>query len=899
MRGPKLHPVLRLNLLMIKLATKRQVSKFSCLTRLTGLQETITLVLSGEKKVVMDSAVLDYMYRSPALEHWNVLRFFTESYERGKPKTLDTHYEYLDSHPQKKKSIRVVRHKDHNCIPNFLGKPLPRFDEEHPDLHCASMLQLLKPWRTPSDLKGVEEGWLLAYKHFMDSTTDGNRRIVSNIQYLYRSKEAADEERKEDALVAGDIDEEHREDVGMDVDEPELPQKISLRITEELIEQAKLNQRSSADRAYARAAVLVGHMKGLFNGPTVALDGKTPLPASGEDFIRLQQWRDAMKSDRQEEPTAAPQAMARTPAASDVIPLTTMDLANLPSDESEAVEEALTAVEPDQLRSDQRRAYDIVKTHLDNSIDGKNPPQLLMQIQGEGGTGKSKVIQTITAYFAARGVKHTLQKMAYTGIAASLIEGRTTHTALGVGKQTWRNPSDQQKAKLATQWEYTRYIIIDEISMIDRSFFAVLSRNVAMAKLQKGTSPTCLPFGGVNIIICGDFHQFPPIVSQKEGALYHPIHGSVTEGSPNVPKTPDQVKNDLSIAGRAIYEKFQTVVLLTEQMRVTDEVWRRVLTRLRNGEMRQEDIAILRSLVLMNPECLPTDFTSDLWRDACLVTPRHSVRERWNDAAVERLSLETGAQRFIVCAENTIGAREPNMKERLEIASMPADRRRELLPDEISIVKGMKVMVTLNINTDIDVVNGTRGEIVDIVLDPEEEAIDPTQRVVRLKKPPLCVLVKLGHTRLECLPGLEEGVVPVECIQKTFRLAIPQEGTKTVSTEIPSVQLKANDVQVRRRQLPITAAYAFTDYRAQGQTLSSVIVDIAKPPSGSGLTLFNLYVALSRSSGRDTIRLLRDFDEDTFFRPIDPALVREDERLAKLNEKTKRDVMNLNGLQCK
>ncbi|KAI6031186.1 hypothetical protein BKA83DRAFT_4044971, partial [Pisolithus microcarpus] len=36
---------------------------------------------------------------------------------------------------------------------------------------------------------------------------------------------------------------------------------------------------------------------------------------------------------------------------------------------------------------------------------------------------------------------------------------------------------------------------------------------------------------------------------------------------------------------------------------------------------------------------------------------------------------------------------------------------------------------------------------------------------------------------------------------------------------------------------------AFTDYRSQGQTLQSVIVDIATPPSG-GLNLFNLYVAL-------------------------------------------------------
>ncbi|KAF8195698.1 hypothetical protein K438DRAFT_1586944 [Mycena galopus ATCC 62051] len=57
-------------------------------------------------------------------------------------------------------------------------------------------------------------------------------------------------------------------------------------------------------------------------------------------------------------------------------------------------------------------------------------------------------------------------------------------------------------------------------------------------------------------------------------------------------------------------------------------------------------------------------------------------------------------------------------------------------------------------------------------------------------------------------------------------------------------------------------AYAFTDYRSQGQTIGHVLVDIASPPSGK-LSLFNLYVALSRSSA-------------------------EDDRLEGLNEQTKR-----------
>ncbi|EUC62460.1 ATP-dependent DNA helicase pif1, putative, partial [Rhizoctonia solani AG-3 Rhs1AP] len=102
--------------------------------------------------------------------------------------------------------------------------------------------------------------------------------------------------------------------------------------------------------------------------------------------------------------------------------------------------------------------------------------------------------------------------------------------------------------------------------------------------------------------------------------------------------------------------------------------------------------------------------------------------------------------------------------------------------------------------------------------------------------------------------------------------------------EIPRKQSKS--AQVTRRQLPITAAYAFTDYRARGQTIKKVIVDIARPPSGA-LTPFNAYVALSRSSGAATIRLLRDFDDALFQQPPSHELEAEDQRLLELNNTTK------------
>ncbi|KAF8845321.1 hypothetical protein BDN67DRAFT_961632 [Paxillus ammoniavirescens] len=73
--------------------------------------------------------------------------------------------------------------------------------------------------------------------------------------------------------------------------------------------------------------------------------------------------------------------------------------------------------------------------------------------------------------------------------------------------------------------------------------------------------------------------------------------------------------------------------------------------------------------------------------------------------------------------------------------------------------------------------------------------------------PPAYILVKLYRTKAAQLEGLEKD-------ELNFHLY---------------------------RQLPLTAAYAFTDYRAQGKTINPVIVDIGTP--------FNVYVALSRRSG--------------------------------------------------
>ena len=94
-------------------------------------------------------------------------------------------------------------------------------------------------------------------------------------------------------------------------------------------------------------------------------------------------------------------------------------------------------------------------------------------------------------------------------------------------------------------------------------------------------------------------------------------------------------------------------------------------------------------------------------------------------------------------------------------------------------------------------------------------------------------------------------------------------------------------MSISREQLPMTPAYAFTDYRAQAQIIEYCVVDIGLPPYRQ-LTPFNAYIALSHSRGRNTICLLHEFDECLFTRHPSEHLQEENIRLQKLNYETKK-----------
>ena len=169
--------------------------------------------------------------------------------------------------------------------------------------------------------------------------------------------------------------------------------------------------------------------------------------------------------------------------------------------------------------------------------------------------------------------------------------------------------------------------------------------------------------------------------------------------------------------------------------------------------------------------------------------------------------------------------------------------------------------------------NGARGEIVDIILHRDEPPLS-NELIVTLNHFPSYILVKMQRTCASQLDRLGEGIISIEVATCNFQIKVCSNGGKYVTQSVCC------------HQFPMTAVYGFTDYRSQGQTLPYVIVDITTPPTGR-LNLFNLYVALSQSSGRETIQLLRDFDNDLFNKSHDPALLAEYDRLEQRDKITK------------
>ena len=344
----------------------------------------------------------------------------------------------------------------------------------------------------------------------------------------------------------------------MDFDDgySDIDDMVSTNILEDDIHSAIDRPFLSRELLYADIAVDIGVECGALKAPAVIHHQQTgPSPASAEQLQQMRFWHDALSSrkgvlNRVRYPELLP--------ASQSTLLTTSNPSNAQEQPSVS---CFVLVLADQssfrhLNAQQSIVLNIIDNHLTNHLRGKKTPQRLMVVHGEGGTGKSTVVSAITKLFAEKNASALLAKTAMSGVAGCIIGGQTLHSwaALPVVRpcsDKWlthpgKEVNERRKANIGS----TLWLIIDEMSMLTTPLLQHLSRVCGVVRSANDEVEPSVPFGGLSVILTGDFHQFPPIASTGR-ELYNS----------NPP-------NELASLGRNLYEQFDIVIILEQQMRI-------------------------------------------------------------------------------------------------------------------------------------------------------------------------------------------------------------------------------------------------------------------------------------------------------------------------------------------
>ncbi len=128
-------------------------------------------------------------------------------------------------------------------------------------------------------------------------------------------------------------------------------------------------------------------------------------------------------------------------------------------------------------------------------------------LSGAPGSGKSFLLEEFIRIASRKG--KTIATTATTGISANLIHGMTIHSWSGLGTIKVISKSDLKKLfkrpGLEDRLCAAQILIIDEISMLDAQVLDCLN---TLLKHFRGNGEA---FGGLQVILCGDFFQLPPV----------------------------------------------------------------------------------------------------------------------------------------------------------------------------------------------------------------------------------------------------------------------------------------------------------------------------------------------------------------------------------------------------
>jgi ATP-dependent exoDNAse (exonuclease V) alpha subunit len=299
----------------------------------------------------------------------------------------------------------------------------------------------------------------------------------------------------------------------------------------------------------------------------------------------------------------------------------------------------------------QKQALDILK--MGNNVF----------LTGPAGSGKTYVLNQYISYLKEHNV--AIGITASTGIAATHINGMTIHSWSGIGIKDVLHEKDLkallEKVHLRMRFIYAKVLIIDEISMLHGYRLDMVDK-VCRAFTFKDE-----PFGGLQVIMCGDFFQLPPITrpGEKGGFAYEA-----------------EVWNNMNLK----------VCYLDEQYRQADGSFLSVLNDIRNSRVTEDTIDLLTSR--LNKDIDNTTVPTKLFT--------HNVDVDTINAT-ELTHIDTHSYVFRMSGTGK--------KELIDVMKKAC-----LAPEELVLKKGAIVMFVKN-NYDKGYVNGTLGEVIDFGLE--------------------------------------------------------------------------------------------------------------------------------------------------------------------------------------
>ena len=337
-------------------------------------------------------------------------------------------------------------------------------------------------------------------------------------------------------------------------------------------------------------------------------------------------------------------------------------------------------------------------------------PVLLL---GTAGTGKTTTLQAANALLEADGFGGRIVRCAYTGVAASNMGmgGRTlvslfrlTRRGFGGGLEPL---SQEDILSMDQELKGMSLLEIDEVSMLEKLVLAHVHGRLQQWRLEMYHEKHCrskkaclcgarLPFGGVKVVLAGDFGQLPPVAVTPERMLLN-----------SQPKTAGQDRHDVNL-GLRLFQNIRVVFRLRRIHRqVGQSVYKESLLRLRDAAHTKEDVALWKSHDL-------TDVS------ACTL----SVEERklFEQEGVHlfcenRRSGQFNGRRL---GEDAASCTDGNILRLWSVDSTPGVEHYTCdnfggLRRVLHVGKDAPVMLTMNLRTVWNLVNGARGHVVAVL----------------------------------------------------------------------------------------------------------------------------------------------------------------------------------------